>query len=284
MMSARPVANAVRLGEHACCHLGRAEDRRRVASAFVRDGVRRGHKVIYLADGAPAGAFVDELAALDPEVGTALDSGRLELRSALAAYLPDGRFDGDRMLAAVRSDTAAAQAAGFPALSITGEIAWARPGVPGVVEGLPEYERRLDAELPRDALAVLCQYDHAACDGAVLAEMGAVHAVEVSADLAALAREVGLAAARSDGGRTLRLAGELDLDAAWALRSVLHAHFHGPLRVDLADVLYTDVAGMRALRPTKGQSLTIVDPSPAVRRMLGLLAWDTDPEIRVEEA
>jgi hypothetical protein len=30
--------------------------------------------------------------------------------------------------------------------------------------------------------------------------------------------------------------------------------------------------------------LTIVDPSPAVRRMLGLLAWDTDPEIRVEEA
>jgi anti-anti-sigma regulatory factor len=283
MMSGRPIASAVRLGEHACCHLGRAEDRRRLTSAFVRDGVRRGHKVVYLADGPVATALVEELAALDPAVGAALRRGQLELRSAIATYVPDGHFDADRTLARLHAEGATARASGFPALSLTGETSWARPGVPGV-EQLVEYERRIDAELPLDALALLCQYDHATCGAAVLAEVGAVHAVEVSADLAALSRAVGLAAARSDGGRTLRLVGELDLDAAEALRSVLHAHFHGPLRVDLADLSFADVAGMRALRSTKGQSLTIVNPSPPVRVLIGLLAWDTDPEITLVPA
>jgi hypothetical protein len=38
---------------------------------------------------------------------------------------------------------------------------------------------------------------------------------------------------------------------------------------------------MRALRGRTGQSLTIVAASPAVRRLLALLTWDTDPAIEV---
>ena len=45
---------------------------------------------------------------------------------------------------------------------------------------------------------------------------------------------------------------------------VLDAHFEGPLRLDLADLSYVDVAGMRALRAHKGQRLTISPASDAV--------------------
>lgn len=67
------------------------------------------------------------------------------------------------------------------------------------------------------------------------------------------------------------------------MSEVLDEHFHGPLRLDLADLSYVDVAGMRALRGHKGQRLTIGPVSDAVRRLLALLAWDTDPEIELRE-
>jgi STAS domain-containing protein len=64
---------------------------------------------------------------------------------------------------------------------------------------------------------------------------------------------------------------------------VLDAHFHGPLRLDLANLSYVDVAGMRALRGRRGQRLTISPASDAVRRLLALLAWDTDPDVELLE-
>jgi hypothetical protein len=38
---------------------------------------------------------------------------------------------------------------------------------------------------------------------------------------------------------------------------------------------------MRALRGRTGQPVTIVAAPPAVRRLLALLAWDTDPAIEL---
>ena len=82
-------------------------------------------------------------------------------------------------------------------------------------------------------------------------------------------------------GRVLRLAGDLDFDCSQTLADVIEGHFHGPLRLDLADLTYVDVAGMRALRGRTGQSLLIVAASEAVTRLIGLLAWDTDPDIEL---
>jgi ABC-type transporter Mla MlaB component len=93
-----------------------------------------------------------------------------------------------------------------------------------------------------------------------------------------------LAASRVFPGPTLRLCGELDFGCAEALAGVLDAHYHGTLRLDLADLVYVDVAGLRALRGKNGQRLTITSASQAVRRLLGLLGWDTDPGIEIAEA
>ena len=79
----------------------------------------------------------------------------------------------------------------------------------------------------------------------------------------------------------MRLAGELDFGCAAVLASVLDTHFHGPLSLDLDDLTYVDVTGMRALRGRKGQPLTIHAASDAVRRLAELLAWDTDPDVEV---
>jgi anti-anti-sigma regulatory factor len=61
----------------------------------------------------------------------------------------------------------------------------------------------------------------------------------------------------------------------------IDAHFHGPLKLDLADVRFLDVAGLRALRGRTRQAITIVDASPPVLRLLALMGWDTDPAIEI---
>lgn len=104
-------------------------------------------------------------------------------------------------------------------------------------------------------------------------------------ELAQIGRVGYLAASRVLPGPTLRLSGELDFGCAEAVAEVLDAHYDGtPLRLDLADLGYVDVAGLRALRGEKGRRLTITSASPPVRKLVELLGWDTDPGIDIAEA
>jgi anti-anti-sigma regulatory factor len=271
---------AVRTGEHACCRFAHADDRRRIAAAFVSEGLTCGHKVVYLCDRDPE-EFVAELAAEDDRVEAAIDRGQLDVRAALGVYAPNGRFDVERMLLTAREERDRALAEGYSALRLTAEMSWADRTVPGF-ERVAEYERRLAEVMDRADLVALCQYDAGSRLGpAALSDVAAAHTVDLSPELAALSQTGSLWGARIEDGRALRLAGDLDYDVADALAAVLDAHFHGPLRLDLADLDFVDVAGMRALRGHKGQQLTISGASQPVRRLLELLGWDTDPGVHI---
>jgi ABC-type transporter Mla MlaB component len=281
-MNMSEIALPVRPGEHACCRFARPEDRERLTIAFVRAGLARGHKVIYLHDGKDQHRFVERLLAADERVAPALASGQLELRAPRPAYLPDGALEPERMDSKLRAEHSRAHAQGFAGISITGDVAVVY-GEPGA-EALSHYEEEFDGE-PFDASRLLlCHYPHDRLPGAELSELVAQHDVDASPELAPIGREGPLSAARVRASQTLRLAGELDFDGAPAVGEVLAAHFHGPLRLDLADLSFVDVAGMRALRGRTGQPLAIADASEAVRRLAELLAWDTDPDVQLPTA
>jgi anti-anti-sigma regulatory factor len=137
---------------------------------------------------------------------------------------------------------------------------------------------------PDRTMVFLCIYDHGRFGAGTLAELVAPHGVDVSPELARLVRVGYLAASRVLPGPVLRLCGELDFECADAVAGVLDAHYHGTLRLDLADLSYVDLDGLRALRGTKGQQLTLTAASQPVRRLLELLGWDTDPRIEIAEA
>jgi ABC-type transporter Mla MlaB component len=117
-----------------------------------------------------------------------------------------------------------------------------------------------------------------------MSDVVAAHAVDLSPELATISRSGLLAASRIRASRTLRLAGELDFTSADAVAAVLDGHYHGDLRLDLGDLRFVDVAGMRALRGRTGQGITITQASDPARRLIGLLAWDTDPGVTVVDA
>jgi ABC-type transporter Mla MlaB component len=276
------VAVPVRAGEHACCHFAQADDRERMAVAFVHDRLRRGDKVVYFFDGDDAAALVSRLERLDPGFEPAMARGQFEVRRARDVYIPDGRFEADRMLAMLREEHDRARAEGYSGLSVTGEMPDAICELPGG-EQLGAYEARIASDVGAPSYSVLCQYDHGRFGPGLLSDVIKAHGIYASPELAAIGRDGELAAARDRDRDALRLAGELDFGCAQTVSEVLDEHFHGPLRLDLADLSYVDVAGMRALRGHKGQRLTIGPASDAVRRLLALLAWDTDPEIELRE-
>ena len=87
----------------------------------------------------------------------------------------------------------------------------------------------------------------------------------------------------------IRVAGELDLSTADALRRLLERALRSgrPVLIDLSDVTFIDVSGLRAVldpaasgRGTSGCVVTVV-ASPAVLRLLRLLPIDVGRSIRV---
>jgi ABC-type transporter Mla MlaB component len=275
------IAFAARPGEHACCRFASAEDRGLLTVALVRDAARRGYKVLYLCPGEDVDAAVEALARLDESVTQALARGQIEVKSAVGTYLPDGAFDPQRMLDCLREEHERAEAEGYAGLSLTGDMSWAFTEPVGA-QALGEYEERLNDVGLGAAPVLLCQYDHSTGRlGSMSDLLLSVHDVDFPPELAPLARHDQLAAARVLPEGTLRLAGELDFGCAPALAAVLDTHFHGPLALDLYELSYVDVTGMRALRGRKGQPVTIFSASEQVLRLAELLAWDTDPGVEV---
>jgi anti-anti-sigma regulatory factor len=277
-------AVAIRPGEHACCRFAQADDRARLAVAFVRAGLARGHKVVYLSGEDEGATLLAGLAAVDDRVDQALERAQLEVRPAPDDYLPDGTFDPAQRRDGLREEYARALADGYPGLSVATDMSWAL-GLSLGSDELVTYEHGVTMMMKPDArLMFLCIYDHGRFGAGVLAELVDSHGVDVSPELAQVGRVGYLAASRVLPGPVLRLSGELDFACAEALGAVLDAHYHGPLRLDLADLSYVDLAGLRALRGKKGQPVTITAASGPVRRLVALIGWDTDPGIEIAEA
>ena len=214
------------------------------------------------------------------QVEPAIERRQLEFRASRDVYLPDGKFEIERMLSLIREEHARALADGYEGLGLTGEVDQCLGEAPWF-DLLSEYEHRIADLLRGGTLSLLCQYDHRVFGAGALSEIAEAHAVDVSPELAPIGRDGYLAAARIRPLETLRLAGELDFGSADALADVLAAHFHGELRLDLADLEYVDISGMRALRGRVGRPIHITAASESVRRLVDLLAWDTDPDVAV---
>jgi len=85
-------------GNHLCALYRTEEERRSVLVSFVRQGLERDEKVLYIKDGPADEQILDDLASYGIPVETYLQRGQLHLLSLEETYLLDGLFDPDRMI------------------------------------------------------------------------------------------------------------------------------------------------------------------------------------------
>jgi len=165
-------------GDHACCLYKTEEEHRTVLTSFLRQGLERGEKVLYIVDAHTAEAILDYLRDDGLHVESYLARGQLAILTHDESYMQRGVFDPDGMIALLRTEMDRALAQGYSALRVTGEMSWALRGLAGS-ERLIEYEAKLNKFFPGSNCLAICQYDQRAFTPAMLLDVLCTHPIAV---------------------------------------------------------------------------------------------------------
>jgi signal transduction histidine kinase len=165
-------------GDHLCCLYASEEEHRALLSPFIRQGLERHEKVLYLVHDHTGGQILDYLRADGVDVSPYLQRGQLTLLGSEESYLQAGEFEPERMLALLRAETERATGQGYKALRVTGEMSWVLKGLPGSAR-IVEFEAKLNSLLPGSQCLAVCQYDQRKFDPHVLLDILATHPMAV---------------------------------------------------------------------------------------------------------
>jgi hypothetical protein len=129
-----------------------------VLRSFITDGFSSGEKAFHIVDPEVRPEHLKRLGEAGIDVEGALESGQLEVRLWQDAYLREGRFDQDAMLALIEEQLQSGAATGSRRLRLLAHMEWSLLDKPGV-DDLLEYETRLNYVVPKYDDPVVCTYD-----------------------------------------------------------------------------------------------------------------------------
>jgi hypothetical protein len=156
----------LQLGSHACLFYEDQEEQLAIAAEYIKQGLARNERCLYLCD---ERTVEEVVAALD---AAGIDVPREREREALVMLtvdemLPSGSFDAEAALATLSAGVEQALAAGFAGLRATGEVTWLLHGG-AATEPAIDYESRMNQYYPTARAMALCQYNHARLPAALL--------------------------------------------------------------------------------------------------------------------
>jgi hypothetical protein len=143
---------------HICAFFNSPEEEYRFLMPFIREGIERGEKAFHIVDPQLVEDHMARMREAGIDADTAQSTGQLVLKRWQDAYLRDGHFDQDGMVALVEEVLTAGRAEGYPRTRAIGHMEWALEDSPGVND-LVEYETRLNFLLPKFKDPVICTYD-----------------------------------------------------------------------------------------------------------------------------
>jgi signal transduction histidine kinase len=149
----------LRPSDHLCITYHRQEDRFAATVPFVRIGLERGERCVYVPDGDRGEALQAAMQSAGMDVGAALRSGAFSILDKNESYLPDGRFDAERMFDWLGRLARESVQRGFQALRFLGEAMSVFTQIPGM-DRYAEYEARLNPFLGHQPALLVCLYNH----------------------------------------------------------------------------------------------------------------------------
>ncbi|WP_049928893.1 MEDS domain-containing protein [Halopiger goleimassiliensis] len=138
------------------------EDRREqfeTVVPFIREGLERGERCVYVADDNPVERVFDAMRAGGIDVEARLESGALAVYTEAETYRRTGQFDREAMVEFWEDALADATADGFAGLRAAAEMTWALEADETGLDDLCEYEELLNPLYDGEEYAVLCQYN-----------------------------------------------------------------------------------------------------------------------------
>jgi len=143
---------------HACAFFHTEDQFYKVLLPFIREGFTAGDRAVHIVDPAKRERHLHALTSAGIDAAATQDTRQLEVRRWEEAYLREGHFDQDAMLALIQEVLEDGRRREFPMTRLVANMEWAledRPGVSDIVE----YESRLNYVLPQYDDTVVCTYD-----------------------------------------------------------------------------------------------------------------------------
>lgn len=159
---------------HVCAFFNSADEEYGVLLPFIRDGIAAGEKAIHVVDQARHTDHLHRLSGAGIDHAAARARGQFELKTSAETYLPDGRFDPDRTLAAFDRLAETGRSAGFGPSRIVCQMGWAAEGGTDL-DQLVEFESRVNDVWARHDDAVICVYDLARFGGDTVIDIMRTH-------------------------------------------------------------------------------------------------------------
>jgi hypothetical protein len=159
-----------------CAFFHSSAEEYRALLPFIKDGFECGHKAFHVVDPTLRDDHKRRLTEAGIDVTGAEKSGQFELRNWADAYLRNGRFDQDRMLALITEVLDGGRREGFALTRMIAHMEWALEERPGV-DDLVEYEARVNDIWPKHRDAVFCVYDLAKFGGHIVIDIMRTHPV-----------------------------------------------------------------------------------------------------------
>ncbi len=150
--------SALGSGDHVACIYESEEEHRQVMTPFIRSGLERKEKVLYITDVRKEDCILEYLVDDGINAERYVKLGQLAFASASETYLQDGFFDPDGMLALAQAETDRALEEGYSGMRYTSEPTWILREPPGS-DRFMEYEARLNEFFHKRKCMALCQYD-----------------------------------------------------------------------------------------------------------------------------
>ena len=142
---------------HVCAFFRSDDEEYQVLLPFIQDGLDCGDRVVNVLNPDGRDAHLRRLAAAGIDTAAAEARGQLELCSNTDTYLPDGRFDQDRMLEVFERIAIGGAARGFPRNRIVCWMDWAASGRT-LMDDVIEFESRVNDVWRRHDDVVICTY------------------------------------------------------------------------------------------------------------------------------
>ena len=133
---------------HVCAFFNSREEEYRVLMPFIKEGIDRGEKAFHITDPALKADHLQRIERAGIDVADTQRRGQLQVLVWQEAYLRQGHFDQDAMLALIEQVLQAGVKEGFPLTRLVAHMEWALEDRPGVND-LVEYETRLNYVLPK---------------------------------------------------------------------------------------------------------------------------------------
>ena len=143
---------------HACAFFHSDDQFYKVMLPFIREGFTAGDRAVHIVDPAKRERHLETLSAAGVDAERSQDTRQLEVRRWEEAYLREGHFDQDAMLALIQEVLEEGRRQAFPMTRLVANMEWALEDVPGVGR-LIDFENRLQIALRGMPDLVICAYD-----------------------------------------------------------------------------------------------------------------------------